>query len=64
MRALPIGPMLDAKVADGKLYRAPSTLLDSASWFADGEPIGYADETGSWQIGQYADGTWFRRRML
>lgn len=65
MQALPVGPAFGMKehVIDGKLYRVPFPQPTKATWFADDEPMGYTDDTGNWQIGQYADGSWYRRRM-
>ena len=66
IKALPVGPefgMMD-KVIDGKNYRVPFPRPTQATWFADDELMGYTDETGSWSLGQYADGGWFRQRML
>ncbi|WP_136617091.1 MULTISPECIES: hypothetical protein [Mesorhizobium] len=65
LKALPIGPEFGTtqKVIDGKTYTVPVPRPTQATWFADDDLKGYADETGSWSIGQYADGGWFRRRI-
>jgi hypothetical protein len=64
MKALPIGPAFGTteKIIDGKKVRLPVAPQMKASFFGNGDLMGYTDETGIWSIAQYADGTWFRQR--
>lgn len=65
IKALPIGPEFgqELKIVDGRQLKVPFPRPTQATWFADGDLRGYSDETGHWQIGQYTDGGYFRRRI-
>ncbi len=65
MQALPIGPAFGfvTRVIDGEKMRVPVAPATKATWFEEDQPMGYSDETGLWSLGQYADGSWYRRRV-
>lgn len=65
MQALPIGPAFATitKVIDGKKVTVPVAPATKATHFPRRAPTGYSDETGRWALGQYADGSWSRRKV-
>ncbi|MER9768845.1 hypothetical protein NKJ09_22595 [Mesorhizobium sp. M0189] len=65
MKELPIGPSFgqQKRVIGGKTVWVPVAPETKASSHDDDDVIGYSDETGRWQVGQYIDGSCFRRRV-
>ena len=63
MQALPIGPEfgMRTEIIDGRKMNIPVAPDVVASFVGEDEPMGYSDETGVWAVGQYRDGSWFRR---
>ena len=64
--ALPVGPAFSFvdKIIDGKRVSVPVAPRTKATFFGDDDMRACKDETGQWWvIGEYADGSWYRRRM-
>jgi hypothetical protein len=65
--ALPVGPAFSFKdkIIDGKRWQIPVAPALKASFFGGDDLMAAKAEDGQWwSIGEYADGSWYRHRML
>lgn len=65
MKALPEGPAFGSiiKVINGETVHVP-VAPDVVAYFVEPDQLqSWTDETGSWMLGRYRDGSWFRKRM-
>jgi hypothetical protein len=65
LRALPVGPEFSfiKKRIHGEMVNVPVAPDVVAHFVEADEPEGYSDETGTWKIGRYRDGSCFRQRV-
>lgn len=55
---------IEERVIDGKTYRVPVLAEERvAGSVNDEDVISWVDGDDRWQLGRYADGQWFKRRV-